>query len=137
MRQYVPQRGAMSYHGIGAGPGPVATYKVDAPFPWGDNTSVSIPVQAMVTDAWNAVSPKIDALEAKLVSDMEDEATLFAPKLAKQVMDEVISPEINNQMEVAFAQLDLIEQDAVKAFVIVGATIVLATGLAAWWIKKG
>ena len=32
----------MSYHGLGAGPGPTETYYVDMPFPWGENTELKL-----------------------------------------------------------------------------------------------
>jgi hypothetical protein len=46
----------MSYQAIGlaalgAGPGPVKKYLVDLPFPWGDDTEVTVPMQQFVTDA--------------------------------------------------------------------------------------
>jgi len=127
----------MSYRGVGAGPGPVEKYKVDAPFPWGDDTEITLPIQELVNDAWSAVTPRINELEAKLIEDMENEASLYAPRIVKQVMDSVVTPEMNRQMEVAFAELDMMETDALKALIAVGASMVLAVGLAAWWVKKG
>ncbi len=127
----------MSYRGVGAGPGPVEKYKVDAPFPWGDDTEITLPIQELVNDAWSAVTPRINELEAQLIEDMENEASLYAPRLVKQVMDSVVTPEMNRQMEVAFAELDMMETDALKALIAVGASMVLAVGLAAWWVKKG
>lgn len=41
----------MSYHGLGAGPGPSEAYYLDMPFPWGDDTEVVLPLRAMTTDA--------------------------------------------------------------------------------------
>jgi hypothetical protein len=127
----------MTYRAVGAGPGPVQKYKVDAPWPWGDNTEIALPVDALVSDAWTAAQPKLTALENQLVEDMENEATLFVPKLVKQVMDDTIMPEFKSEMEVAFAELDLMKVDALKTLVAVGATIAVAVGLAAWWVKKG
>jgi hypothetical protein len=46
----------MSYHGIGAGPGPVELYRVDMPFPWGDNTELKLPVHAIVQDALDSIT---------------------------------------------------------------------------------
>jgi hypothetical protein len=45
------------YRGVGAGPGEVATYQVDLPLPWGANTEVTLPMQALVDDAWTAMEP--------------------------------------------------------------------------------
>lgn len=127
----------MSYHGVGAGPGPVKTYKVDAPFPWGKDTEVTLPVEQMVTDTWNALAPSLDAFEAKLINDMEDEANLYGPRLVKQVMDEVVRPEIAKQMEIAFAQVDMVTSDVTKSAVGIAAGLALVIGLSAWWVKKG
>lgn len=127
----------MAYRSVGAGPGPVQKYKVDAPWPWGDNTEIALPVDALVSDAWTAALPKLTALENQLVEDMENEATLFVPKLVKQVMDDTIMPELKNEMEVAFAELDLLKVDALKTLVAVGAMVAVSVGLAAWWMKKG
>lgn len=46
----------MSYHGIGAGPGPVETYYVDLPFPWGENTALSLPVRQMSKDVIRSIT---------------------------------------------------------------------------------
>lgn len=69
----------MSYHGLGAGPGPTERYYLDMPFPWGDNTAVVIPVQEMTKDAtrealrvlrdedlaslvpWNSINTRVQA----------------------------------------------------------------------------
>jgi hypothetical protein len=122
---------------VGAGPGPVEKYKIDAPFPWGDNTEIAVPMQQMVDDAWQAISPKIDALEAKLIQDMEGEMEIYAPVLVKQVMDEVVRPEIAKQMEVAFAEVGLVKDDAIKGMLALTGMVVLSVGIAAWWVKKG
>jgi hypothetical protein len=128
----------MSYHGgVGAGPGPSKTYKVDAPFPWGKDTEVTVPVQAMVDDTWAALAPHIDELEARLINDMEDEVSLYAPRVVKQLMDEVVRPEIAKQMEVAFAEVGMVKDDVVKKTVGVAVGLAVAIGLAAWYIKKG
>jgi hypothetical protein len=127
----------MAYRAVGAGPGAVQKYKVDAPWPWGDNTEIALPVDALVSDAWTAALPKINALESQLIDDMENEATLFAPKLVKQVMDETVMPEIRDELEVMMAGLDLLEKDAMKAILAVGASVIIAVGVGAWWLKKG
>jgi hypothetical protein len=127
----------VSYHPVGAGPGPAKTYKVDAPFPWGKDTEIVVPVDAMVADTWASLTPDINALETKLINDMEDEANLYGPKLVKKVMDEVIRPEIAKQMEITFAKVDMVKDDAIKAALGIAGMVVLSVGLAAWWIKKG
>ena len=127
----------MTYRAVGAGPGPVKTYKVDAPFPWGDNTEIKIPVQAMVDDAWNAAYPHLLDLENKLIQDGEDEVNLYAPKAVKQVLTDVVMPAVNNELEVVFAEVDLVKEDALKAGLAIAGIVVIAVGVAAWWIKKG
>jgi len=42
---------------LGAGPGATKTYQVDLPFPWGDNTSVTLPVQQLSYDFADAAWP--------------------------------------------------------------------------------
>lgn len=127
----------MSYHGVGAGPGPTKTYKVDMPFPWGKDTEVVVPVQQMVDDTWAALAPHIDELEAKLIQDSEDEMSIYGPVAAKKIIDTVVMPAVNNELEQAVAEFDILKEDAVKALVAVGATIVIAIGVSAWWVKKG
>src|SRR5574340_6198 len=54
---------------LGAGPGPARTYDVDLPQPWGANTPVTIPVDALATDFANALQPRVDqALQAATAS---------------------------------------------------------------------
>ena len=127
----------MSYHGMGAGPGPVKTYSVDMPFPWGKDTEVTVPVDQMVNDTWAALSPKIDQLEAKMIQDMEDEMNLYAPRLVKTIMDDSVRPELNRQAEVAMAEFDIMKMDVVKAVAITGVAIVLAMAAGSYWVKKG
>jgi hypothetical protein len=127
----------VSYHGVGAGPGPVKTYKVDAPFPWGENTEIKIPVQAMTDDAWAAVYPHILDLETKLIGDMEDEVRYFAPVIINKIIAENVRPELEKQMTVAFAKVDVAKDDAIKAALGVAGMVVLSVGLAAWWVKRG
>jgi hypothetical protein len=49
------------YHSIGAGPGPTVTYLVDLPLPWGKDTEVTLPIEALVNDAVAVAQPSIDA----------------------------------------------------------------------------
>lgn len=127
----------MTYHPVGAGPGPVEKYKVDAPWPWGDDTEIALPVAEIINDAWTALRPRLDELENKLVEDMENELSLYGPRLVKNVMDTVVLPRLRNEMEVAFAELDIVKTDVTKTLVAVGASLVIAVGVGAWWLKKG
>ena len=58
-----------------------------------------MPVQARVDDAWAAVSPHIDALETILIGDAEDEATYYGPIAAKKVLDTVVTPYLNTELQ--------------------------------------
>lgn len=127
----------MTIRAMGAGPGPVKSYKVDMPFPWGKDTEVVVPVQQMVDDTWLSLAPHIDELEARLVTDMENEANQYGPVLVKNLMDTVVLPRVQTDMEEAFAEFEMLKNDAMKTVVLVGATLLLGVGFAAWWVKKG
>jgi hypothetical protein len=127
----------MTYRPVGAGPGPVEKYKVDAPWPWGDNTEIALPIQELVSDAWAAAKPRMDELEAKLIDDMENEMSLYGPRLVKDIMDNVVTPEMNKELEVAMAELDVMKTDVTRTLFAVGTSLVIAVGLGAWWLKKG
>jgi hypothetical protein len=49
------------YRAVGAGPGDTKTYLVDLPLPWGRDTEVTLPMQALVDDAWTAMEPAMNA----------------------------------------------------------------------------
>jgi len=49
------------YRSMGAGPGPTVTYLVDLPLPWGKDTEVTLPIEALVNDAVTTAQPSIDA----------------------------------------------------------------------------
>jgi len=123
----------MTYRAVGAGPGPVKTYKVDMPFPWGANTEITVPVQAMVDDTWAALQPKVDAL----ITQAEEEVSSYAPDEVRTVMNSVVIPKIQSQMEEAFAEMDMMKDDALKAVLGVTGILVIAIGLSAWWVKRG
>lgn len=126
----------MSYRAVGAGPGPVEKYKVDAPWPWGDNTEIAIPVQEMVNDAWAAARPRIAELEAQLIDDMENEMTLYAPRLVRDVMDKTVMPELNRELEITMAEFDVMKQDVTRTVLFSAAALAMAVGLGAWWLRR-
>ncbi len=86
----------MSYHGLGAGPGPTERYYLDMPFPWGENTAVVIPVQEMTKDAtrealrvlrdedlaslvpWNSINTRVQASMPLWVEQAVEEANIAA-----------------------------------------------------------
>jgi hypothetical protein len=76
------------YYPMGAGPGQTMTYRVDLPLPWGRDTEITLPVQALVDDAWLAMEPNVSG---------------------------AIS----------------------KGAMVIAASVAVAVGLAALWIKKG
>ena len=53
------------YGAVGAGPGDTITYRVDLPLPWGKDTEVTLPMQALVDDAWTAMEPNMNAAIGK------------------------------------------------------------------------
>jgi hypothetical protein len=40
-------------------------------------------------------------------------------------------------MEVAFAEVGLVKDDAIKGMLALTGMVVLSVGIAAWWVKKG
>lgn len=46
---------------LGAGPGPTQTFDVDLPLPWGKDTPVTLPVQALADSFGTAMQPRLDA----------------------------------------------------------------------------
>jgi len=46
---------------VGAGPGPTITYLVDLPLPWGKDTEVTLPIDALVADSVASAQPAVDA----------------------------------------------------------------------------
>lgn len=84
----------MSYQAIGtaalgAGPGPTRKYLVDLPFPWGDNTAVTIPMKQLVTDAVQEVP--LDALAVQFVEagwpTLKHKVSEDAPELIAQALE--------------------------------------------------
>jgi uncharacterized protein YjeT (DUF2065 family) len=118
---------------VGAGPGPTVTYKIDAPFPWGKDTEVTVPVKAMVDDAFAAAAPHI----TQLTVDAEDEIKALVPELVNNVMSTVVMPDAQRELDIAFAKLDLAKEDALRMAIGIGVVVVGAVAAAAWWIKRG
>jgi hypothetical protein len=53
------------YRAVGAGPGETVTYLVDLPLPWGRDTEMTLPIEALVSDAWDVAGPKVNLAIAK------------------------------------------------------------------------
>lgn len=64
--------GVIQRVGVGAGPGPSRTYYVDLPQPWGANTPVALPVQALADDIWNVLAPRLDQGSNELTMRIKD-----------------------------------------------------------------
>lgn len=116
----------MSYHAslgaLGAGPGPTRTYRVDLPLPWGKDTPIEVPLEAIVRDALTESKPTVD--------EWRD---LASAKLAAAVKDAVEKPLV--------AALDkgtvLVEKVSWGS---VAGALLLGVGIgwlgAAWWKGK-
>lgn len=70
---------------LAAGPGPVITYKVDMPFPWGDDTEVTLPVKAMIDDAANEATQHLPEIEDYLVTRLRAWLPTVGPEAIKSV----------------------------------------------------
>jgi hypothetical protein len=95
-------------YALGAGPGPVNTYRVDMPFPWGDDTEIKLPVQALVADAITAA--RLPELASTLVNQAIKEANL-----------EAIASGISRRLEARMP--DLVERATTEAEPIVDAWV--------------
>lgn len=113
----------MTYHGVGAGPGPVETYRVDMPFPWGADTEIKLPVEALVQDAVRAVQ-KADVANIVPWDSLNQRVTASIPVWAQQLEQE-IDPYVNEVISRLTWRVTAI------ATSLVGVSV-----LAAWWLKK-
>lgn len=125
-------------------------YEMDLPI-FGKQT-FRLPIPAMTNDAMNQVQarlpqvldatlpvayekvlPYVNSLKADLVRDIE----FLGPRLAQDLMDDVVLPELELQKENIVAQANVLKDEALITAVAVGGMVVIAVGAAAWWIKKG
>ena len=123
----------MSYHSLGAGPGPVKTYKVDLPFPWGDDTEIKIPLDAIVKDA--AKSIPVSAL----VQSAGGTALPLAQEDLPILMKTYLEPKFAQAEYIVNQALKDVEQtaaSAVKHVYIAAGLIVAGVALALWWSKR-
>lgn len=104
---------AVSGAALGAGPGPVETYRVDLPLPWGPNTEIRMPVQQMAFDMVNAAWPNIHGRLKAL-----------APELARDAMMEVEPVALEH------------ERALVRQAWLLGGAVLGGVGLLLWWTKK-
>lgn len=61
----IPHERCIYDRGLGAGPGPTATYYVDLPLPWGKNTEITLPMEQLMNDAWASMEPNANAAIAR------------------------------------------------------------------------
>ena len=123
----------MSYHSLGAGPGPVRTYKVDLPVPWGDDTEIKIPLDAMVKDAAKAIPV------ASLVQSAWGEARPLLQGEAGLLITTYLEPKFAQAEYIVNQALKDVETQtasAVKHVYVAAGIIVVGVGLAFWWSKR-
>lgn len=113
----------MSYHGLGAGPGPVETYRVDLPFPWGADTELKLPIAAITQDAlraaeragtaglvpWDSINRRIEASMPVWIDQLQQEIDPYVNEVIGRITRRVT---------------------------FVATSLVAASVLAAWWLKK-
>lgn len=123
----------MSYHGIGAGPGPVKTYKVDLPFPWGDDTPISLPLDALVKDAAKSIPMKA------LIQAAWSEAMPLAQQELPILLSTYLEPKFGQAEYIVNQALKDVEDTANKAVrhvYIAAGLIVTGVAVALWWSKR-
>lgn len=113
----------MSYHGLGAGPGPVETYRVDLPLPWGDDTEIKLPIHALTQDALRAVQQSDTA--ALIPWDSIDRRIQASLPVWVEQLEEEIDPYVN----------EVIDRLTTRV-VVIATSFVGVSVLAAWWLKK-
>ncbi len=123
----------MSYHGIGAGPGPIKTYKVDLPFPWGADTEVKLPLDAIVKDAAKSIPMQA------LIQAAWAEASPLAQQELPLLMNTYLEPKFNQAEYIvnqALKDVDATASRAIKHVYIAAGLIVTGVAVALWWQKK-
>lgn len=70
---------------LAARPAPTRTYRVDAPFPWGDDTEITLPVQAMITDAANEATQHLPEIEDYLVTRLRAWLPTIGPEAIRSL----------------------------------------------------
>lgn len=123
----------MSYHGLGAGPGPIKTYKVDLPFPWGADTEVKLPLDAIVKDAVQSIPVQ------QLVQSAWGAALPLAQEDLPILLKTYLEPKFGQAEYIvnqALKDVEATADRAVKHVYIAAGLIVTGVAVALWWSKK-
>jgi hypothetical protein len=111
----------------------VKTYKVDLPFPWGDDTEIKIPLDAIVKDAAKSIP----------VSSLVESAWGVARPLAQEeipiLMKMYFEPQFARAeyiVEQALKDVETTAASAVKHVYMAAGIIVIGVGVAFWWSKR-
>lgn len=123
----------MSYHALGAGPGPIKTYKVDLPFPWGADTEVKVPLDAIVKDAAKSIPMKA------LMQAAWAEALPLAQQDLPILMTTYLEPKFGQAEYIvnqALKDVEATANKAVKHVYIAAGLIVTGVAVALWWNKR-
>lgn len=118
---------------LGAGPGPTKTYLVDLPFPWGDDTKVTVPMDAIVKDAIKSVPIK------ELVESAWGDILPLAEQDLPPMLDTFIGPKWSQAEYIvnrAIADVDEIAARATKHVYIAAALIVAGVAFVSWRMNK-
>jgi p-aminobenzoyl-glutamate transporter AbgT len=127
----------MSYHALGAGPGPTLTYKVDLPFPWGSDTPITVPMEAIVHDAVKAVP--VQQLATAFVDEAWPEAKKLAIADLPEIIDKAIAPKWGQAEYILNQTLGEVEDRVrkIKTELLIGAGLaVVALGALIIWRTK-
>lgn len=121
------------------------TYKFNLPVI--GEREVAVPVNQIVNDiwlhvqsilpeivdkSWEEAQPKINQLVAGVERDLE----YFVPELVDEVMQEQILPELERQLTIVFAKVDVMKDQAIQSAWGIGLLLTAAVGTAAWWVRS-
>jgi len=113
----------VTYHPLGAGPGPVEEYSVDMPFPWGDNTKIRVPVYAMVNDSLRAMNQTVIASKIpwdSILRRMEVSIPMWVDQAAENMQPHV----------------DAWIDKATNRVALAGGVMVLGMAATAWYVRR-
>lgn len=129
----------MTYHmdGLGAGPGPIKTYYVDLPFPWGKDTEVKVPLEAVLQDVLKLIP--VDALAKQFVDagwpELRDQAGPDLP----QLLDQAVGPKWNEAQHLVnqtLSDVDAIASRVTRGVFIAAALTLAGTAFLMWRMKR-
>lgn len=121
---------ALGSAALGAGPGPVKKYFVDLPFPWGDNTEVTVPVQQIMKDALQAVP--LQQLAAQFVEEGWPTLKSKVEEDAPQIISQALEPKLG---EAKYYVNQLMgEADKIAKRTVVHAYVAVGLGVLGMWL---